>query len=150
MVRELVSLEHRTHVRSDVAPVIEALASWEPVGGHVNALHPGDVSWHLRLADDELVDTIHSWWKGRSLAAVALIEGPVARPRLSPPSATDHQVTQAVAGYLDALPHNEVWSDAWYRMAEAPGFDPRLDLIARDDQGTAVATPASNTCAVGV
>ena len=211
-------IEHRVAGREGAAPLVAALAGWEPFGGHVTQLHAGDVGWFLRLPDDQVEGPLHGWWRGDRLVAVALVDGVIARPRLSPDSVGDRELCESVAEVVAAMPGAEVWTDAqpgsvlrtllvargweldrdvwvalhvsfsggwdelapavlreaaavegvaptvtdadvddrvsvqqvafrhttfgseaWRRMAAGPGFDPALDLLARDPGGAAVA-----------
>ena len=57
---------------------------WESRQGYTgDALLAGDLGWHLRLPDDQVDGAVHTWWDHGHLAAVALVEEPVARPRLA-------------------------------------------------------------------
>jgi ribosomal protein S18 acetylase RimI-like enzyme len=117
--------EVRTHTRAEVPQLIDAISAWEPEGGYVTGLHAGDLGWHLRLPDELLADTIHSWWRDGRLVALALIEGPAARPRLAPDCLHDPVVCGAVAEALDAMDHPQCWSDA------RPDSLLRAELVAR-------------------
>jgi len=213
-----VTITRRTFGRADCAELVAALSTWQPFGGHVTGLHPGDIGWHLRLPDEQIDGTLHGWWRGDRLVAVALIEGVIARPQIAPGCGTDREVCEAVATVVAGMPGDEVWTDAepgsllrtllvargweldrdvwvalhlpftagwdelapavlreaaavegvaptatdadvhdrvavqqvafrqstfaveaWHRMAAGPGFDPSLDLLARDDDGVPVA-----------
>lgn len=117
-----MAIEQREHDRSNVGELLDALASWEAPAGHVNGLHVGDVGWHLRMND---TGTIHGWWRGDELVATALIEDALGRPRIAPAYVDDLEVCGTVAEAIDAIPHDEAWSDA------QPGSVLRTLLVAR-------------------
>jgi hypothetical protein len=107
-----MAIEQREHDRTEVVELLDAMAEWEAPGCHVYGLHVGDIGWHLRMDDDLLAGTIHSWWRDGELVATALIEGALARPRIAPASVHDPDVCRAVAEVVDAIPHDEVFSEA--------------------------------------
>ena len=120
-------VEHRIHTRADLAGLVDAVASWEPPGGHVAGLHAGDVGWHLRQPDGPGFDgTVHGWWSAEGvLVAAAIIEGAVARPRVAPNRLDDAEICRAVADTVDAIAADEAWTDA------QPGSLLRTQLVAR-------------------
>lgn len=105
-------LDHRLHSPDDWAATIRALERWDAGGGWVSGLHAGDLGWALREADGDALDGLHCWWDGDVLAAVALTEGPVARPRMAPGRTEDRDLAEQVAAQIEALPGPELWSDA--------------------------------------
>ena len=107
-----MAIEQREHGRTDLVELLDAMAEWEAPGGHVYGLHVGDIGWHLRMDDDQLAGTIHSWWRDGELVATALIEDALARPRIAPASVHDPDVCGAVAEVVDAIPHDEAFSEA--------------------------------------
>ncbi len=102
-------VEHRLHTADDWAAPIRALERWDAGGGPVTGLHAGDLGWALRQAGD---DMLHGWWEDDVLVAVALTEGPVARPRTAPDRTEDRDLAERVAAQIEALPGPELWSDA--------------------------------------
>lgn len=196
-------LTHRHHGRDDHDQLVSALATWD-AGGPVPGLHVGDVCWALRDPDEDW--SLEGWWEGSTLVALALCEGPIARPRVAPDHLADRAVARAVADVVEDLPGEDVWSDArpgtalrdelvdrgwvddgdpwaclylgldswdptpvrseeahtcvadrvgvqfagfanssfteekWRRMTGTAGYRPALDLVVRDEDGTATAT----------
>jgi len=103
-------LTHRVHCREDVGPLLRELAAWDAGGGPVPGLHVGDLGWSLRDPDE--VFSVHGWWDGEELLAVALCEGPLARPRVARRRLADREVAEAVADTVGSLEGEQVWSEA--------------------------------------
>ena len=108
-----MSIEHRSHVRAELADVVAGVASWESREGYAgDSLHAGDLGWFLRLPDDVVDGAVHTWWDAGHLAAVALVEGPVARPRIAPGRLDDARLAAEVADTIERLLAGEAWTDA--------------------------------------
>lgn len=119
-------VQHRVLDRDGAAALVPELAQWDAGRGYVGAeLHAGDLGWHLRVADEKLAGTVHGWWSGAELVAVALLEGTTARPRVRPDLKEDLEVAAAVADEVDAMAGPELWTEA------AVGSALRYDLAAR-------------------
>jgi GNAT superfamily N-acetyltransferase len=104
--------DHRVHSRDDAAALINALAGWDAAGTYVSGLHAGDVGWFLRLPDERAAGRVHGWWSDGGLVAAVVVEDVVARPRIAPHLVHDAELATAVADLLDALPGEDLWSDA--------------------------------------
>jgi len=119
-------VRHEVLDRAGAAALVPELAEWDADRGYAGAeLHAGDLGWHLRVADRVLAGTVHAWWSGSDLAAVALVEQAVARPRVRPDLLRDADVGRRVADVVDAVPGAELWTEA------APGSALRYELVAR-------------------
>lgn len=118
-------MEHRVLDRAAAAALVPELARWDPGAGYQAGLHAGDLGWHLRVPDEVLDGTVHGWWDGADLVAVALLEGSTARPRVRPDLVADVDVARDVADAVDRMPGQELWADV------APSSALRYDLVAR-------------------
>ena len=104
--------EHRLHTRAELADLTPALAAWDEGGAYARSLHVGDLSWFFRHPDEHLDGKVHGWWRDGRLVAVAIVEDTVARPRIAPDLLHDRALADEVAEVLEALPGEEVWSEA--------------------------------------
>jgi len=106
-------VEHRSHTRTDLPEVVEALASWEAGAGYAgDCLHAGDLGWYLRHPDEHVDGTVHSWWEAGRMVAVSIVEGQVARPRVAPDRLDDDGVASVVADDVSRLLPEHAWTDA--------------------------------------
>jgi ribosomal protein S18 acetylase RimI-like enzyme len=151
-------ITHRLHNRADLGRLLGGLSSWDAdsAGGAVPGLHVGDVGWALRDPDEAW--SLHGWWDNATLLAVALCEGPVARPRVSPRHVSDRPLAEAVVNVVEALPGDRLWSDAprgtqlrdvfesrgWLDDADDPWVCLHLDL--RSWGGPSVPADEAHTC----
>ncbi len=136
---------HRVHSRSELGDLVAAMAHWPDADAPVTGLHPGDLGWHLRLADDAVEGAFHGWWYGDDLLAVALLEGPVGRYAVAPGRREDPALARLLAASCAALPGDEVYADVPRDTALAatlaaagwtPDPDPWVALFARFDTWT--------------
>jgi GNAT superfamily N-acetyltransferase len=98
-------LRHEIHDREGAAALVPRLAEWDAARAYVGAeLHAGDLGWHLRSPDHVLDGTVHGWWRGPELVAVAELDDTSARPRVRPDLLVDTEVAAAVADVVEALP----------------------------------------------
>ena len=119
-------MRHEVLDRDGAAGLVPELAEWDADRRYAGAeLHAGDVGWHLRVADGVLAGTVHGWWSGPELVAVALVEGPVARPRVRPDLLRDAELAVRVADVVEGMTGAELWTEA------APGSALRHQLVAR-------------------
>ncbi len=119
------SVEHQVLDRTAAAALIPQLAEWDTGLTYQPGLHAGDLGWHLRLADGVLAGTVHAWFSGSTLDAVALLEGSTARARARPDLLSDHELSREVADAVETMPGDEVWVDP----DNASGL--RQELVAR-------------------
>lgn len=117
-------LRHETVPRDSMGPVVGALAEWDRGAAYVASLHAGDLGWLLRQPDELIEGQVHAWWDGAGLAAVSLVEGVVARPRVRPDLLLDRGVAAAVVEVIDGVPGEQVWSEA------PPATALRAELVA--------------------
>lgn len=138
------------------------MEAWDAAGGCVTALHAGDLGWAMREPDG--ADILHSWWDGDTLAAVALEEGSVARPRTAPDRGDDTALAGQVAAVVETLDGPTLWSDAeagtavraellqrgWTSDSEDPWVALYLDLehlpVAAEDALDADLAEQARTC----
>ncbi len=71
-----------------------------------------------------LAGTVHAWFSGSTLHAVAL-EGSIARTRARPDIVSDLDLSREVADAVEAMPGEELWADT----DNASGV--RQELVAR-------------------
>jgi hypothetical protein len=151
-------ITHRLHNRTELGRLLSGLSVWDadPARGAVPGLHVGDVGWALRDPDESW--SLHGWWDDAELLAVALCEGSVARPRVSPQHLPDRRLAEAVVDVVEALPGDQLWSDAprntelrvvfesrgWLDDAEDPWVCLHLDLRGWD--GPSVAADEAHMC----
>ena len=101
----------RTHNRSTIGALLEAMTAWPHPERVAAGLHPGDLGWHLRL-DDEAVDgAFVGWWDGPELQAVALLEGVVGRLAVRPGLEHDAGLGEQLARACRDLAGDEVYVD---------------------------------------
>lgn len=120
-----VVVRHEVLDRDGVATVVPELQRWYAGATYATGVHPGDVGWHLRVADDVLSGSVHAWWGDGGLAAVAFVEDVVVRAQPHPALAGDAAVAGAVAEVVDAVPGPQVWADV------PCGSALRHELVAR-------------------
>jgi ribosomal protein S18 acetylase RimI-like enzyme len=105
----------RTHDRSSVAELVEAMTAWPYPDRVAAGLHSGDLGWHLRLDDDALAGAFAGWWDGPDLQAVALVEGVVGRFAVRPGLERDAGLGEHLAQACRELPAGaggeEVYAD---------------------------------------
>jgi ribosomal protein S18 acetylase RimI-like enzyme len=151
-------ITHRLHNRTELGRLLSGLSVWDadPARGAVPGLHVGDVGWALRDPDESW--SLHGWWDDGELLAVALCQGSVARPRVSPQHLPDRRLAEAVVDVVEALPGDQLWSDAprntelrvvfesrgWLDDAEDPWVCLHLDLRGWD--GPSVAADEAHMC----
>ena len=104
-----MTIDVRTGGRDLAAAVSDPLARWVGEAPLSPNLHPGDVGWHLRFADDTLADAFLLWEDGGEPVAVGLAEDTVLRLAVGPGHDRRPEVAEAVAevgagfGYVDAF-----------------------------------------------
>ena len=101
----------RTHDRSTVPELLDAMTAWPHPDRVAAGLHPGDLGWHLRLDDDALDGAFVGWWEGPDLQAVALIEGVVGRFAVPPGLERDAALGEQLAEECRRLVGDEVYAD---------------------------------------
>jgi ribosomal protein S18 acetylase RimI-like enzyme len=118
-------LRHETVGRGTAGPVVDRVAAWDAGAAYVAGLHAGDLGWLLRQPDEVVDGQLHAWWDDADLAAVSLVEGVVARPRVRPDLLLDLKVAAAVADLVGEIPGDQLWSEA------PPATALRRELVAR-------------------
>jgi GNAT superfamily N-acetyltransferase len=116
---------HEILDRAAATAVLSQLAEWDAGLTYQPGLHAGDLGWHLRVADDVLAGTVHAWFSGSTLDAVALLEGSTARARARPDLLRDPELSRDVADAVETMPGDEVWADP------DNGSGLRQELVAR-------------------
>jgi GNAT superfamily N-acetyltransferase len=92
---------------SDGGELIAALAKWTPAGCYVGGLHPGDVGWQLRLADNGADCGLLWAYDDTELVAVALQDSPnTLRPLVRPDRVLDLEVAATLVEYVDGMPRD--------------------------------------------
>jgi predicted N-acetyltransferase YhbS len=104
-------IQRRTHDRGSVGELLAGMSAWPHPERVAAGLHPGDLGWHLRLADDALEGAFVGWWDGEDLLAVALLEGVVGRFAVQPGRDRDADLGDQVAQVCRALVGDEVYVD---------------------------------------
>ncbi len=83
-----------------LAPTLDA---WTADVPFLASLHSGDIGWHLRLDDAELVDAFRVWSLDETAVAVGLVDDGVLRTAIAPASVGDPALAAAVAAELDGM-----------------------------------------------
>ncbi len=136
-----------------LAPTLDA---WTAVAPLRASLHSGDIGWHLRLDDADLVDVFRVWSLGETAVAVGFVDGGVLRTAVAPALVNDPALAEAVAAELDGIAYVEApcggalrdhllhggWSadpDAWVLLFKELGTadGEQKDLDARPLEGEA-------------
>ena len=92
----VMGIDVRTGGRELAAAVSEPLGRCAGEAPMSPNLHPGDVGWHLRLADDALADAFPLWADGGDPVAVGLAEDTVLRLGIAPGHDRRPEVAEAV------------------------------------------------------
>ena len=105
----VMTIDLLTGGRDLAEAVSDPLACWVGEAPLTPQLHPGDIGWHLRLADDALAGAFLLWKDAGEPVAVGLAEDTVLRLAVAPGHDRRPEVAEAVAevaagfGYVDAL-----------------------------------------------
>lgn len=88
----------------DLPELVEELARWQPVGGCVGQLHPGDLGWFQRFGEQQAADAVRYWSRdGRKVAIGMLDEPDLLRIAFAPEALADHDLAAEIAADLDQV-----------------------------------------------
>ena len=65
-----------TPAPSGLSEIAELLAAWQPPGGHVSQLHPGDLGWFQRFGSEATAAAVRCWQRDGATLAVGLQDEP--------------------------------------------------------------------------
>lgn len=91
--------------RVEELPVVaEVLARWQPPGGPVTQLHPGDLGWFQRFGPERTAAAVRVWGAAEDPDAVGLFDEPdYLRLALAPDRLADEELASRVVADLPAL-----------------------------------------------
>ena len=113
-------------------PVIgEVLARWQPPGGPVTQLHPGDLGWFQRFGAEQAAGAVRVWGEADDPAAVGLFDEPdYLRLALAPDRFDEAELARQIVGDVPGLlPAGRVYVDcaegtAVHERLRAGGWQP--------------------------
>lgn len=106
----------------DLPEIVEELARWQPVGGAVAQLHPGDLGWFQRFGAEQTAEAVRCWSRDGRLAAIGLLDEPdYLRLAFDPERLADADLAEEMAGDIPAI------------LVEGKAYaDPPADAALRD------------------
>ncbi len=120
-----------------LAPTLDA---WTADVPFLASLHSGDIGWHLRLDDAELVDAFRVWSLDETAVAVGLVDDGVLRTAIAPASVGDPALAAAVAAELDGMAYVDTPSGGALRthlLQRGWSVDPDPWVLLFKELGTA-------------
>ena len=88
----------------DLPELVEELARWQPVGGCVGQLHPGDLGWFQRFGEQQAAHAVRVWSNAGRPVAIGLLDEPdLLRLAFAPEALTDADLAAEMAADLDTV-----------------------------------------------
>ena len=60
----------------DLPEIVETLARWQPAGGSVTQVHPGDLGWFQRFGAERTAEAVRRWSRDGETVAIGLLDEP--------------------------------------------------------------------------
>jgi GNAT superfamily N-acetyltransferase len=112
-----------TPAAAELPEITAILAAWQPPGGAVSQLHPGDLGWFRRFGPDHAAGAVRRWTRDGTTLAIGLLDEPdLLRLAFAPDALADHYLAGRVAADLAGLP-------------EIAYVDPPMEAVLREYLG---------------
>lgn len=88
----------------DLPLIVDELARWQPPGGSVTQLHPGDVGWFQRFGAERTAAALRRWSRDGTALAIGLLDEPdYLRLAFAPAALEDSALAAEIAGELEDM-----------------------------------------------
>jgi ribosomal protein S18 acetylase RimI-like enzyme len=97
----------------DLPEIVETLARWQPAGGSVTQVHPGDLGWFQRFGAERTAEAVRRWSRDGETMAIGLLDEPdYLRLAIAPAALADTGLGDEIAGDLaEVLVDGKVYAD---------------------------------------